>query len=668
MKIKVALVAFAVVASTAFAQIAMVNGASFQPGQGVAPGSIASIFGRNLCGVTRLADWVTAGQLPTTVGNCSVTINGVPAMLHFVSPGQINVIVPKGVAAGLVQVTVQNGTTVQTGTVTVSNAAPGIFVFSGMGIGSGAILHGTTFRPGPFSVTTDGEHTQVSLFVTGLDLTVKPKVTIGGVDAEVTFYGEAPGFVGLQQINAVIPAGAAGVGRVPVTVTSGDVTSNVAYIQILPTTAMMNGMPGWGPGMIVRENWARGHETAALAYNAAGNTVLVADEEDDSVRVISLDTGKTVKTIALPDKSDANAIAVNAGGTLAAVALSDKGAVALLDLAGAAEPVVIATGNYPADVLFTADRLLVTNAASGTLSIIDPVAKTVVGTVNTGFGASGLAATADRAIVANMQAGSVSIVNLTAATAETVQLPAGTRPLDVAVSTALNKTVITTPMSNSFVLLDIATRQFTTVNTGAQGMGPGAVAIFGNLAYIANQMSASVTVVDLSGPTVLRTFPVDPGPRWMALNAAGTQLYVLAEGTGTLDVVDTATGKILTRINATEGNRPGPWTLPVLTSVTPNTAAVGATVPVTLTGFNLQAVTGIQFYKMTGMMGGMGNSRTADTNIVVSAVTPSSDGTTLTATVQVLAAAEPGTRILKLVTAHGDVFGMGTIAAFTVTK
>ena len=35
-----------------------------------------------------------AGQLPTSLGGCSVTVNGTSAMMHYASPGQINFIVP----------------------------------------------------------------------------------------------------------------------------------------------------------------------------------------------------------------------------------------------------------------------------------------------------------------------------------------------------------------------------------------------------------------------------------------------------------------------------------------------------------------------------------------------------------------------------------------------
>ncbi|HLG97885.1 MAG TPA: hypothetical protein VKX49_16345 [Bryobacteraceae bacterium] len=665
-----------VTASQAVAQMSVVNGASFDPAQPIAPGSFATVFGQNLCSQTMAGNWIAPGQLPTTLGGCSVNVNGTAAMMQYVSPGQMNFIMPPGTGSGQATVTVNNGSQMMTGTITMGAAGPGMFAVNGMGMGEGAMLNAGMWQMGPFSTTTNGQPTYVALYATGLDLSVQPTVTIGGMPVDVMWFGNAPDYVGLQQINISLPSGMAGVGRVPVMVTSNGQNSNVTFMHVLPTTAMMQNAPGWGQGMMVGENMPRGHEMSYMAFNVASNTALVTDENDDVVRVISITSNTTTATITLPSGSQAHAIAVNAAGNLAAVTLSAKASIAIIDLTQNKVKSVVGTGYYPSRVVFSGSNILVTNSASGTVSVIDSSSGTTTQTVNVGLGASGIAVAGNTAVVANMQAALVSIVNLTNYRVSTVSLPAGSRPHEVAISSQGNKAIVTTPMSNAFLILDLGTKAITQVGTSTwSGMGPGAVAVNGNTAYIANQMTASVTVADLASGTVVKAFPVDPGPMALALNPAKNQLIVLAEGTGTLDIVDLASYGITARIDAGSTERQGQFTMPLVSTVSPASAAPGSSFTLTITGSGFQGVQGIEFTLTgTGVGGGMmgggmgGGMGQEDANIKVSNVQVNSTGTQITASVQLLAGAASGTRQIRLETNYGEIMGMMTNSLFTVTK
>lgn len=656
--------------------MSVVNGASFDPQQPIAPGSFATIFGQNLCPQTMAGDWVAPGQLPTTLGGCSMAVNGAPAMMQYVSPGQINFIMPDGVGSGPATVMVNNGSQTMIGSAMAGVAGPGMFAINAMGMGEGAMLNGTMWQIGPFSTTTNGQPTYVAMYLTGLDLATKPIVTIGGIPVEVTWFGNAPGYVGLQQINFILPSGMAGVGRAPVTVTSNGQVSNITFMHVLPTAAMMQGMPGWGQDMVIGENMARGHEMSYLAFNGVNGTAVVSDENDDVVRVISPASNSTTATITLPGGSQAHAVAVNSAGTMAAVGLSAKAAVALIDLSQNKVLSVVGTGYYPSRLAFSGSNLLVTNAGSGTVSVIDTTTQAVAQTVSVGLGASGIAVAGNTAVVANMQAGSISIINLTTYTVSNVPLPAGSRPREVAISAPANKAIITTPMSNGFLILDLGTGAFTQVATSTwNGMGPCAVALNGNTAYLANQMTASVTVADLASASVVKTFPVDPGPMALAVNTAKNQLLVLAEGTGTLDIVDLVSYGIVTRINAGDTERQGQFTMPLVSSIAPGSASAGRTLTLTISGSGFQGVQGVEFVLAgTGMGGGMmgggpgSGLGQADTNIKVSNVQANSAGTQITASVQILPAAAVGGRQVRLQTGYGTVMGMMTNAPFNVTK
>jgi YVTN family beta-propeller protein len=314
----------------------------------------------------------------------------------------------------------------------------------------------------------------------------------------------------------------------------------------------------------------------------------------------------------------------------------------------------------------------VTNAGSGTVSVIDTGSRTVVQTVTVGLGASGIAIAGSTAVVANMLAGSVSIINLTNYSVSNISLPVGSRPHEVAISAQGNNAVITTPMTNGFLILDLGTRALTQVSTGpSNGMGPRAVALSGNAIYIANQMTASVTIADLAAASVVKTFTVDPGPISLAVNASKNQLLVLAEGTGTLDIVDLTSYAIVQRTNVADTERQGQFTMPLIASITPNIGSIGTTLTVTITGSGFQSAQGIEFLLggNSGMMGGgSGAFGQADPNIQVSNIQVNATGTQITASIQILSAAATGGRQVRLQTTFGTVMGMGANSLFTVTR
>lgn len=224
----------------------VVSGASYQSGA-VSPGEIISIFGTNIGPSAPAGLTLTANNMvETTLSNTTVTFNGVPAPLIYVSLNQINAIVPYQVS-GLqsVPVVVTTGATVSSSfTVNVAATAPALFALSQNGSGPGAILDqngslnesSNSAAPGSIIViyaTGEGVTTPASATgsVTSATGTSFPKpsanvtVTIGGIDAQILYAGEAPGLVaGVLQVNAVVPAGTAA-GNQPVVLTVGGVSS-----------------------------------------------------------------------------------------------------------------------------------------------------------------------------------------------------------------------------------------------------------------------------------------------------------------------------------------------------------------------------------------------------------------------------------------------------------
>ncbi len=227
----------------------IVNAASFAKDGTVAPGSIISVFGKNM----------SAGQggaaslpLPTNLAGATLSIAGTDVPLFYSSTGQINAQLPFELTPNTrhqVVVKAADFLTVPE-TVTVGEARPGIFTLNQQGTGQGAILNASgALADSSGAVPVGGV---VQIFATGLGMTEPPVVSgrpapgaeplarvvapvtvrIGGQDARVDFAGLAPGFVGLYQVNAVVPAGVAPGSAVSLVIVQNGVASNTATIAV----------------------------------------------------------------------------------------------------------------------------------------------------------------------------------------------------------------------------------------------------------------------------------------------------------------------------------------------------------------------------------------------------------------------------------------------------
>jgi uncharacterized protein (TIGR03118 family) len=223
----------------------VVNAASFLPA--IAPNTWVTITGGNLSGTTRL--WETEdfvnNALPTDIDSVSVTVNGLPAYVEYVSPTQLNVLLPVDTpTTGTVQLQTYNfGLSSGPVTVPVQAAAPAFFLQSdGKHIvathadgsligpagtsssstatpaapGETVILYGNGFGP------TNPAAAEGQVLTTALPLAATPTVTCNGTPVQVVFAGLT--YAGLFQINIVMPNPVAG-GDVPVVAQVGSASS-----------------------------------------------------------------------------------------------------------------------------------------------------------------------------------------------------------------------------------------------------------------------------------------------------------------------------------------------------------------------------------------------------------------------------------------------------------
>jgi uncharacterized protein (TIGR03437 family) len=225
-------------------------------GPGLAPESIVAAFGSSLASGTQAANVV---PLPTTLAATSVKLKdsaGVErlAPLFFVSPAQVNYLIPKETAPGPAAVTVANGAATFTGSAAISRVSPAIFTANADGRGAPAaivvkVVGGAQltepaaqfdamqnrFVPRPIDLGAAGDSVFLVLFATGVrgrGALANVAVRIGGAPAEVSYAGDQGGLVGLDQLNIQLPRSLAGRGVVDVVVLVENYVANVVQINV----------------------------------------------------------------------------------------------------------------------------------------------------------------------------------------------------------------------------------------------------------------------------------------------------------------------------------------------------------------------------------------------------------------------------------------------------
>ncbi len=232
----------------------VLNAASYSLQTPVAPGTLVAIFGRNFTDSTS-AIIAQSFPWPSVLGETTVTIGGEPVPLYVVTSGQINAILPFDLAVNtnLPIVVTRNNAVSAPQPVSLIADQPGVFTQSNNGQGIGAILaihaDGSYVEVGNGNSAKTGD--TLEIYCTGLG-DVNPRavagspappsplaqvidpvtLTIGGVNVPVSFAGPTPGFTGLYQVNATIPAAIAANQQAPLVLSQSGRASATVTIPI----------------------------------------------------------------------------------------------------------------------------------------------------------------------------------------------------------------------------------------------------------------------------------------------------------------------------------------------------------------------------------------------------------------------------------------------------
>lgn len=208
--------------------VVQTNAASYERRRG-APGALASLFGENLASSTAAA---TGPELPTILAEVRVEFRdrrGVTrnAPLVFVSPGQINLLVPVDLAPGMASVFVYRGLDLtHLDWLYLDASAPGLFAASATGQGpvAGEVLYvlpdgfrrvfplarqnaaDGRMESVPVYLGEPGTEVYLTLYGTGFRGANPPEtaVRLGEEELKPLYAGEQGFFAGLDQVNVQV--------------------------------------------------------------------------------------------------------------------------------------------------------------------------------------------------------------------------------------------------------------------------------------------------------------------------------------------------------------------------------------------------------------------------------------------------------------------------------
>ncbi len=242
--------------------VATVSGASYASGVAITSEGIASIFGNGLASTTATAPPNAANQLPTTLGDLTLTVrdaNGTTrnAPLFYVSPTQVNAQIPAGTSLGTATLAaLQSGTSVAQGTASIETISPGLFTANANGAGVAAAVIQRVRGNGSQSYEPVAQYDAAQQKVVALPIDLGPATdqvflilfgtgfrartslaavncSIGGASADVSYAGAQGEYAGLDQANVLIPRTLIGRGEVEILLRADAKLANTVSISIL---------------------------------------------------------------------------------------------------------------------------------------------------------------------------------------------------------------------------------------------------------------------------------------------------------------------------------------------------------------------------------------------------------------------------------------------------
>ena len=228
---------------------ALTSAASLEQGP-QAPGSLVAAFPLFFSVLSTSTASAPTADWPVTLGGTTVAVtdsagSALPAKIFYASPGQLNFLMPSGLASGAGTATITAGGKTIVSKINIQPVYQNLFMLNSTALAAAAISrvrNGVVTTEQVYQTTNgavvaspialNGDQVYLVLYGSGLGSATSATASIGGVTATVAYAGPQGTWQGLDQFNILIPASLAGKGKVDVIVTAAGKPSNPVNITI----------------------------------------------------------------------------------------------------------------------------------------------------------------------------------------------------------------------------------------------------------------------------------------------------------------------------------------------------------------------------------------------------------------------------------------------------
>ena len=243
--------------------------------------------------------------------------------------------------------------------------------------------------------------------------------------------------------------------------------------------------------------------------------------------------------------------------------IPDSLSVAVYDMATMTRVATIPTGGICATckpsssvggiaVKLDGTRVYTANYDTDSVSVIDTLSNVVLATIPVGDFPNGIAVNSagTRVYVANSSSNTVSVID-TGNNTVIATVPVGSFPEDVVVNASGSRVYVVNSKSNNVSVIDTSTNSVvTTITFGNVDIWSGnRITISPNdqRVYVTNYIAKSVSIIDTSCNCVIKTLPLSSIPSDIAINPAGTQVYVI--NGGGISIYDVLTNNFVANVS-----------------------------------------------------------------------------------------------------------------------